>query len=173
MRTHLNPQQHALAFVTMRGCVCQRGVIHTWVTEKTVRSKSHPNTEKKAPNTEKEYLSCNQAVSTVPKPSTVPEVVMMRTPSAFALHCASNSGLLESMEQEVAIELRLKAMQFSATSFKPATARMLLKQTNEKEFDRQMRVQQLLGYSPVEYGYLGYSIRQLCGILLLIPGHIT
>ena len=72
---------------------------------------------------------------------------------------------------EVAIELRLEALQFNTiTSFKPTTAQVLLKQMNEKEFDLQMRARQLRDYSPTEYEYLGYSIRQLCVILVLIPG---
>ena len=69
----------------------------------------------------------------------------------------------------LAIELCLGAVQFSSdASFKPTTDQMLLKDKNEKEFDRQVQVRQLPCYSPAKYEYMGYSIRQLCDILLLI-----
>jgi hypothetical protein len=67
---------------------------------------------------------------------------------------------------QVEIELRLRAMQFSGdVSFVPTAAQVALKETNGQEFDRLMRVRQLPGYTPPQYEYLGYTIRQLCEIL--------
>ena len=59
---------------------------------------------------------------------------------------------------QVAIELRLPAMQFNAgTFFKPTTLDMVLKEKNERKFDQAMRVRKIPGHISVWYEYMGYS----------------
>jgi hypothetical protein len=64
------------------------------------------------------------------------------------------------------IELRLRAMQFSADdSFLPTAAHVVLMEEAPEQFDVAMRIRRLPGYATEEYEYLGYPIRKLCEIL--------
>jgi hypothetical protein len=66
--------------------------------------------------------------------------------------------------RQVAVELRLRAMQFSGdVSFVPTAAHVTLKDTNHENLICNCR--QLPGYVPAQYLYLGYTIRELCEIL--------
>ena len=56
-----------------------------------------------------------------------------------------------------AIEFRLRAMQFSAVdSFLPTAAHVVLMKEDPAQFDVEMRIRRLPGFTTGEYEYLGY-----------------
>ena len=57
-------------------------------------------------------------------------------------------------------------MQFGVVdSFLPTAAHVVLMKEVPAQFDVEMRIRQLPGYTTEEYKYLGYPIRKFCEIL--------
>ena len=70
------------------------------------------------------------------------------------------------MRKSGAIEFRLRAMQLSAVeSFLPTAARVVLMKEDPAQFDVELIMRRLHGYTTEEYGCLGCPIRTLCKIL--------
>jgi len=82
---------------------------------------------------------------------------------AFVTRCQLGATAGKSKKyMQVAIELQLRAMQFSADdSFLPTAAHVVLMEEAPEQFDVEMRIRRLPGYTTEENEYLGYPIRKL------------